>query len=151
MDQASPQYMRKLIDAIEVQQSSQTETADSFDFKTVIPVRANEGKVINLNITDVHFTWDDFWRSNGGNMRIYFDSNQWDIERYGFIYGDSSFIDHLVKYFQSIGIDSDSFDYDEHGMQGTDYVSLDIGRSFIEALIYRFPDLDDPDNSVFET
>lgn len=67
-----------------------------------------------------------------GELRVYFDTNTWDIMEDGLIYTDCNFLKELkallviqgLIYISEVG-------YSEQGMQGDDYVSLDIGSEFI--------------------
>ncbi len=66
-----------------------------------------------------------------GELQVYFDTQVWDIERDGLIYTDPKFL-HELRHFLvgSLGLTSDVH-YSEQGMQEHNYVSLDVGASFI--------------------
>ena len=66
-----------------------------------------------------------------GELRVYFDTATWDVKSQGLIYTDPGFFAELKQYFESQGIDITDLSYSEQGMQGTDYVSLDVGHYFI--------------------
>jgi len=54
----------------------------------------------------------------------------------GLIYSDPQFIKDLKAHFVEMGLPraaAEDIDYSEHGMQGRDYVSLDVGPKFIKA------------------
>lgn len=70
---------------------------------------------------------DDF-----GELCIYFDKG-WDVEVDGLIYTDAQFLQELKAYLNSIGLEGDDVEYSEQGMQGDDYVSLDVGEHFIKS------------------
>ena len=79
-----------------------------------------------------------------GELRAYFNVGDWDIDNDGLIYSDMgwkhSFLTCMEKYF---GFSPDAIldvSYSEQGMQGEDYVSMDVGPQFLlecDAL-YRF-------------
>jgi hypothetical protein len=60
-------------------------------------------------------------------LKVYFDDKVWDTDKYGLIYTDKLFLKELKEFVAKnkflAGYD---FDYSEQGMQGDDYVSLDI-------------------------
>lgn len=68
-----------------------------------------------------------------GELRVYFDKAYWDVYEVGLIYTDSLFLRELKVYLESQGIATDDLSYSEQGMQGDDFVSLDIGTSFIDS------------------
>lgn len=68
-----------------------------------------------------------------GELRVYFDKDYWDVYELGLIYTDSLFELELGEYLKGFGIDATDMGYSEQGMQGDDYVSLDIGQSFIDS------------------
>jgi hypothetical protein len=79
-----------------------------------------------------------------GELRVYFDTQDWNVESDGLIYSDMgwkhSFLTCMEKTF---GLSPDAIldvSYTEQGMQGIDYVSMDVGQQFLlecDAL-YRF-------------
>lgn len=73
-----------------------------------------------------------------GELRVYFDPKTWDVEEHGLIYTDDKFLMQLQTALQSIGLDGADVDYSEQGMQGDDFVSLDVGEDFINSWNERF-------------
>lgn len=79
-----------------------------------------------------------------GELRAYFDTKEWDVDADGLIYTDMmwkhSFLTCMENHF---GFGPDAIldvSYSEQGMQGHNYVSMDVGPRFIlecDAL-YRF-------------
>ena len=79
-----------------------------------------------------------------GELRVYFDTRDWDVKKNGLIYSDMgwkhTFLTCMEKHF---GFSPDAVldvSYSEQGMQGDNYVSMDVGEQFIiecDAL-YRF-------------
>ena len=68
-----------------------------------------------------------------GELRVYFDTKQWDVNEDGLIYTDSQFLKELRAKLNDIGMVGADVDYSEQGMQGDDYVSLDVGEEFIRS------------------
>lgn len=64
--------------------------------------------------------------SDHGELRVYFDTRSWNIERDGLIYTDSGFLEGIHEAFAT-----DDITYSEQGMQGDDFVSFDVGREFL--------------------
>jgi hypothetical protein len=59
-----------------------------------------------------------------GEMLVFFDTNTWDVKD-GLIYNDEGFLNELRAALAEVGF-NDEIDYSEQGMQGKDFVSLDI-------------------------
>lgn len=68
-----------------------------------------------------------------GELRVYFDTQTWDISKHGLIYTDSQFLDELKEHLFLAGFNTVGVDYSEQGMQGDDYVSLDVGKDFLDS------------------
>lgn len=66
-----------------------------------------------------------------GELRVYFNPDAWDIERLGLIYTDQKWLNELCDALSERGYDVSDIGYSEYGMQGNDYVSLDVGEKFI--------------------
>lgn len=66
-----------------------------------------------------------------GLLNVYFDTKDWLVERDGLIYTDPLFL-HELKHLLvgQLGLSSD-IGYSEQGMQGDDYVNLDVGTEFV--------------------
>jgi hypothetical protein len=81
-------------------------------------------------ITDVDLAYisDD---SDFGELRVVFDTEDWNVDEHGLIYTDSGFFAELKQYLEQQGLDTSDLSYSEQGMQGDDYVSLDVGELFI--------------------
>lgn len=75
-----------------------------------------------------------------GELRVYFDVKTWDVNTDGLIYTDRRFERDLVELLTRMGLDSRDVGYSEQGMQGNNYVSLDVGAKFIES--YSVPQLE---------
>ena len=68
-----------------------------------------------------------------GELRVYFDTNTWNVDDDGLIYTDPAFLDFVREAFGT-----DDIDYSEQGMQGTGFVSFDIGEEFLMMYGERF-------------
>lgn len=73
-----------------------------------------------------------------GELRVYFDTNTWNIDHHGLIYTDPKFLRELITFLKSHGLPGSDVDYSEQGMQGRKYVSLDAGKKFYRAWMEKF-------------
>ena len=74
-----------------------------------------------------------------GELRVYFDRDTWNTQQDGLIYTDSLFLDQLKEHLFLAGLDTQRVDYSEQGMQGTNYVSLDVWGDFLRGWEARMP------------
>lgn len=65
-----------------------------------------------------------------GELRVHFDKG-WDVRKDGLIYTDSLFLVMLREKLNDCGFAGADVDYSEQGMQGDNYVSLDVGKDFL--------------------
>ena len=72
-----------------------------------------------------------------GELRVYFDTKYWDVNVDGLIYTDSQFYADLQQFIKVHGLVVDLC-YSEQGMQGDDYVSLDVGKEFLDSWSAKF-------------
>jgi hypothetical protein len=78
-----------------------------------------------------------------GELRAYFDPAEWDTNTDGLIYTDPTWIESFRNCMATLGFSEaalQDIDYSEQGMQGSNYVSMDVGGDFVrecEAL-HRF-------------
>ena len=72
-----------------------------------------------------------------GELCVYFNTEDWNVEEDGLIYTDSGFYADLQKFITEQGLVVDLC-YSEQGMQGDDYVSLDVGAEFIASWEAKF-------------
>lgn len=84
-------------------------------------------KIVKLNMPYVNDE-EDF-----GELRVYFDTKTWDVNKDGLIYTDRQFEEELKAFLTSIGLQGEDITYSEQGMQGDDYVSFDVGEAFIQS------------------
>jgi hypothetical protein len=66
-----------------------------------------------------------------GELIVKFDTAKWDIYELGLIYTDPVWLDQLKDELATAGFDPVDVTYSEQGMQGNDYVSLDVGKHFL--------------------
>ena len=88
-----------------------------------------------------------------GELCVYFNKKTWDVRKHGLIYTDRQFLRELREFLDAQGLPGADVDYSEQGMQGNNYVSLDIGEEFLAAWARKFSvDLRakvDADNAAF--
>ena len=73
-----------------------------------------------------------------GELRVYFDTKTWNVRKLGLIYTDRQFERELREFLDSHGLPGKDVSYSEQGMQGDDYVSLDVGGKFLKAWGEKF-------------
>lgn len=108
----------------------------SIKFNYVLPTDGSglwSRKKTDVQCTKLVFSYlndeEDF-----GELRVYFDTNTWNIETDGLIYTDNLFEKELQKILSfMVGLDGFDVSYSEQGMQGVDYVSCDVGKKFIDS------------------
>jgi hypothetical protein len=64
--------------------------------------------------------------SDFGELRVYFDTKTWNVETDGLIYTDPAFLSAI-----RVAFGTDDIHYSEQGMQGTNFVSFDVGQEFL--------------------
>jgi hypothetical protein len=74
-----------------------------------------------------------------GELCVYF-NDTWDNDADGLIYTDKAFLEDLKAFLLEHGL-SDVVDYSEQGMQGDDYVSLDVEDDFIALWEAKFGEI----------
>jgi hypothetical protein len=72
-----------------------------------------------------------------GELRVYFNTDTWNVYTDGLIYTDSLFKIDLMQFVTEHGLVVDLC-YSEQGMQGDDYVSLDVGKDFLDSWARKF-------------
>jgi hypothetical protein len=87
-------------------------------------------RAITITAIDVPYTNKE---GTFGELRIYFDPDTWPTQELGLIYTDGQFMRELRELLDSMGYSGRDVDYSEQGMQGSDYVSCDVGVSFLDS------------------
>jgi hypothetical protein len=72
-----------------------------------------------------------------GELRVYFNTATWDVNKDGLIYTDTQFKQDLMQFVKQQGLVVDLC-YSEQGMQGDNYVSLDVGQEFLDSWASKF-------------
>ncbi len=72
-----------------------------------------------------------------GELRVYFNTDTWNVNTDGLIYTDSKFKQDLMQFVKQQGLVVDLC-YSEQGMQGDNYVSLDVGKEFLDSWASKF-------------
>lgn len=95
----------------------------------------------DVQATKIELDYDDEPMEEGdeltGELRVYFDTKTWDTSYDGLIYTDKQFMDDLRGCLEVLGLDDEDIYYSEQGMQGNDYVSLDVGEKFITSWTFK--------------
>ena len=99
--------------------------------------------VINaqVEITDMQVTYidNDFDTTpEFGELQVFFNTDTWDVEKHGLIYTDRLFLKQLQDFLIAHGLHGSDVEYSEQGMQGYDYVSLDVGQAFLQSWGRKF-------------
>lgn len=76
-----------------------------------------------------------------GELCVYFNTATWDTRNGndGLIYTDRRFLAELNVFLVEQGLTAVT--YSEQGMQGDDYVSLDVGKDFLDSWSAKFGEL----------
>ena len=90
---------------------------------------------VNVVGMNTHIQWEDD-EPDFGELRVYFDTKSWNVDKLGLIYTDCLFEKELNEFLASHGLPEAS--YSEQGMQGDDYVSLDVDETFCYAWLDKF-------------
>ena len=70
-----------------------------------------------------------------GELRVFFNTKTWDVNKDGLIYTDKQFMQELKELLVQKGFDTSDLSYSEQGMQGDTYVSCDVGECFINTFM----------------
>jgi hypothetical protein len=91
-------------------------------------------KTVEITDMRINYVSDD---KDFGELCVYFNTDTWDVNTDGLIYTDSLFKQELMLFIKQHGLVVDLC-YSEQGMQGDDYVSLDVGADFIASWEAKF-------------
>ena len=74
-----------------------------------------------------------------GELRVYFNTEDWDVNTDGLIYTDKQWRNELQAFLDTHGLPGKDISYSEQGMQGDNYVSMDIVTAkFLQAWEAKF-------------
>ena len=90
-----------------------------------------------VQITDMRLAYVNDEKTFG-ELRVYFNTKFWDVNKDGLIYTDTGFITDLRNFLALQGLNNLDVEYSEQGMQGDNYVSLDVGAEFIASWDAKF-------------
>jgi hypothetical protein len=95
-------------------------------------------KVAAVRIVDMRVTYVND-EKDWGELCVYFNTQDWDVNKDGLIYTDKQFRNELQAFLDAQGLPGKDISYSEQGMQGEDYVSLDIvSAKFLTAWEAKF-------------
>jgi hypothetical protein len=95
-------------------------------------------KAVEIVDMRINYVSDD---KDFGELCVYFNTDTWNVNTDGLIYTDSQFKIDLMRFVTEHGLVVD-LSYSEQGMQGDDYVSLDVGAEFIASWEAKFGQLE---------
>ena len=91
-----------------------------------------------VRIVDMRVTYVNDER-DFGELRVYFNTEDWDVKVDGLIYTDKQFRNELQAFLNTQGLPGKDVCYSEQGMQGDNYVSCDIiTAKFLQAWEAKF-------------
>jgi len=93
---------------------------------------SNKAKAVDITRLMLAYTNDEL---DFGELRVYFNTATWDTNKDGLIYTDKQFMRELKELLTIQGFDASDVSYSEQGMQGNNYVSLDVGECFINTFM----------------
>jgi len=95
---------------------------------------SNVAKAVEITDMRVAYINDEY---DFGELRVYFNTATWNVNTDGLIYTDTQFKQDLMQFVKQQGLVVD-LSYSEQGMQGDDYVSLDVGKEFLDSWRTKF-------------
>ncbi len=87
-----------------------------------------------VTITKIYINYYD-GKQRFGELCAKFDPEDWNVEVAGLIYTDDKWIKEFLAILEFMGVptkDLECISYSEQGLQGKDYVSLDIRDAFFD-------------------
>lgn len=94
---------------------------------------SNVAKAVRITDMRLGYVSDE---GDFGELCVYFNTEDWDVNKDGLIYTDKQFKTELNAFLVAQGLGT--ADYSEQGMQGDNYVSLDVERKFLRAWDAKF-------------
>ena len=99
---------------------------------------SNVAKAVEITDMRLGYVSDE---GDFGELCVYFNTATWDVNADGLIYTDGQFKQDLMAFIVQHGLVVDLC-YSEQGMQGDDYVSLDVGKDFLDSWFAKFGSLE---------
>jgi len=93
---------------------------------------SNKAKAVEIVGLSLGYVNDEL---DFGELCVVFNTKTWDVNKDGLIYTDSLFLEELCELLTSLGFDASDVSYSEQGMQGDNYVSLDVEECFINTFM----------------
>lgn len=104
---------------------------------------SEEQRLVTINRLDIGYSSLTYYPENPfyGELRAYFDNSgftlgSWNVPGHGLIYTDKQWLKEFKAGLRDLGLSIkavQNVSYSEQGMQGDDYVSLDIGPTFYKS------------------
>jgi hypothetical protein len=80
----------------------------------------------DVQVTGLSVDWVNEER-DFGELRVYFNTKLWDVNKQGLIYTDQQFMREFKALLaKKFGLNATKLCYSEQGMQGANYVSMDV-------------------------
>jgi len=95
---------------------------------------SNVSKAVEVTDMKLGYVSDE---GDFGELCVYFNTDTWNVDKDGLIYTDSLFKQDLMQFVAEQGLVVDLC-YCEQGMQGDNYVSLDVGKEFLDSWARKF-------------
>jgi hypothetical protein len=95
---------------------------------------SNVSKAVEVTDMQLGYVSDE---GDFGELCVYFNTDTWNVDKDGLIYTDSLFKQDLMQFVAEQGLVVDLC-YSEQGMQGDNYVSLDVGKEFLDSWASKF-------------
>ncbi len=97
-------------------------------------------KIVSINRVALNYLDDE---GQFGELVAYFDPKEWDIDNDGLIYSDMGWMRSFKECLKTLGFSDQALkaiSYSEQGMQGQNYVSMDVTIAFLQECeaLYRF-------------
>jgi hypothetical protein len=95
---------------------------------------SNVSKAVEVTDMKLGYVSDE---GDFGELCVYFNTDTWNVDTDGLIYTDTQFKQDLMQFVAEQGLVVDLC-YSEQGMQGDNYVSLDVGKEFLDSWASKF-------------
>jgi hypothetical protein len=99
---------------------------------------SNVAKAVEITDMKLGYVSDE---GDFGELCVYFNTDTWNVNTDGLIYTDTQFKQDLMQFVKQQGMVVDLC-YSEQGMQGDNYVSLDVGAEFLASWAAKFGSLE---------